>query len=159
MTEPGFALSVGENLSNQLGLTLDVDGRKKPQLIKMCPCQGEVIQVASGGMHSATLSSDGSVYTFGCNDEFALGREDDEDIDKVELPEKMIEITAGDSHTAALSETGIVYAWGTFRVIFIFILFMAGFLMRSSEIVNYPLSYCIHNFLQVIGVQSFLGFT
>lgn len=115
VTEPGFALSVGENLSNQLGLTLDVDGRKKPQLIKMCPCQGEVIQVASGGMHSATLSSDGSVYTFGCNDEFALGREDDEDIDKVELPEKMIEITAGDSHTAALSETGIVYAWGTFR--------------------------------------------
>ena len=78
-------------------------------------------------MHSATLSSDGSVYTFGCNDEFALGREDDEDIDKVELPEKMIEITAGDSHTAALSETGIVYAWGTFRVIFIFILFMAGY--------------------------------
>lgn len=73
--------------------------------------------VAAGGMHSCLLSSDGIVYTFGCNDEFALGRQDDEDIQKVELPEKCIEITAGDSHCAALSETGIVYAWGTFRVI------------------------------------------
>jgi len=66
-------------------------------------------------MHSASLSADGIVYTFGCNDEFALGRDNEEDIDKVNLPEKMIEITAGDSHTAALSETGVVYAWGTFR--------------------------------------------
>lgn len=56
------------------------------------------------------------VYTFGCNDEFALGRDDDGDIEKVVLPEKIVQISAGDSHTAALSETGIVYAWGTFRV-------------------------------------------
>ena len=115
-TKPGFVLSVGENLSNQLGLTLDVDSRKKPQLIKMMPNNGTVVQVASGGMHSACLTDDGTVYTFGCNDEFALGRANDDDIERVELPEKIIEITAGDSHTAALSETGIVYAWGTFRV-------------------------------------------
>ena len=115
-TKPGFVLSVGENLSNQLGLTLDVDSRKKPQLIKMMPNNGTVVQAASGGMHSACLTDDGTVYTFGCNDEFALGRANDDDIESVELPEKIIEITAGDSHTAALSETGIVYAWGTFRV-------------------------------------------
>lgn len=114
-SKPGFALSVGENLSNQLGLSLDVDARKKPQLIKMCPVQGNIVMVAAGGMHSAILDSDGVVYTFGCNDEFALGRSNEDDIEKVELPEKMIEITAGDSHTAALSETGVVYAWGTFR--------------------------------------------
>jgi len=117
ITKPGYALSVGENLSNQLGLTLDVDGRKKPQLIKLLEAQGEIIQVAAGGMHSAVLSSDGSVYTFGCNDEFALGsvNASEDDIQKVDLPEKSIEITAGDSHCAALSETGVVYAWGTFR--------------------------------------------
>ncbi len=56
------------------------------------------------------------MYTFGCNDEYALGRDNDEEIDKVDLPEKTIQITAGDSHTAALSDTGNVYAWGTFRV-------------------------------------------
>jgi len=114
-TKPGFVLSVGENLSNQLGFSLDVDSRKKPQIVKLLECNGSVVQVAAGGMHSACLTDDGVVYTFGCNDEFALGRASDEDIDKVELPEKSIEITAGDSHTAALSETGVVYAWGTFR--------------------------------------------
>ena len=114
--KPGFCLSVGENLSNQLGLTLDVDGRKKPQLIKLMPKQGDIVMCVSGGMHSAVLSKDGVVMTFGCNDEFALGRADDEDIKAVDLPERMIEITAGDSHCAALSESGVVYAWGTFRV-------------------------------------------
>lgn len=117
LSKPGYVLSVGENLSNQLGLTLDVDGRKKPQLIKLCPHQGEIVQVAAGGMHSAVLMESGDVYTFGCNDEFALGRGNEDDVQRVELPEKMIEITAGDSHCAALSETGVVYAWGTFRVI------------------------------------------
>lgn len=111
--KPGFCLSVGENLANQLGLSLDITDRKKPQLIKDLP--EDVVEVAAGGMHSACLTEDGTVYTFGCNDEFALGRDDDGDIEEVELPEKIIEITAGDSHTAALSETGVVYAWGTFR--------------------------------------------
>ena len=31
------------------------------------------------------------VYTFGCNDEYALGRDNDEDIEKVALPEKCVE--------------------------------------------------------------------
>jgi hypothetical protein len=113
---PGFALCVGENLSNQLGLGGEIDNRKKPQIIKELP--ENIVQVSAGGMHSACLTSDGIVYTFGCNDEFALGRGNsaDDDISKVDLPEKCIEVTAGDSLTAALSETGVVYAWGTFRV-------------------------------------------
>lgn len=112
-SKAGQVLACGENLSNQLGLGCEVDDRKKPQLIKDLPTN--IIQVAAGGMHSACLTQDGIVYTFGCNDEYALGRDNDEEIDKVDLPEKSIEITTGDSHTAALSESGVVYAWGTFR--------------------------------------------
>lgn len=112
-TKPGYVLAVGENLSNQLGLGCEVDDRKKPQLVKELP--KNIIQIAAGGMHSACLTQDGIVYTFGCNDEYALGRDNDDEIDKVNLPEKSVEITTGDSHTAALSESGIVYAWGTFR--------------------------------------------
>jgi hypothetical protein len=113
--KPGYVLAVGENLSNQLGMGADVDDKKKPQLAKELEVTN-VIQIAAGGMHSACLTEDGVVYTFGCNDEFALGREDEEDVGAVNLPEKCIEVTAGDSHCAALSATGIVYAWGTFRV-------------------------------------------
>ncbi len=61
------------------------------------------------------------VYSWGCNDDCALGRETaDEDEaavpSVVNIDEKVVQITAGDSHSAALTETGKVYAWGSFRV-------------------------------------------
>lgn len=62
------------------------------------------------------------VYTFGCNDEGALGRLiKDDDTEpyvpgKVPLAEKIVQISAGDSHTAALTDEGKVFIWGTFRV-------------------------------------------
>lgn len=64
----------------------------------------------------------GEIYTFGCNDEGALGRETTEEGSefepgKVVLPGKATNISAGDSHTAALLEDGRVFIWGTFRVL------------------------------------------
>ncbi|CAF0880162.1 unnamed protein product [Brachionus calyciflorus] len=141
-TRPGLVLAVGENLSNQLGLGGDIDNRKKPQIIKELP--ENVIQIAAGGMHSACLTEDGIVYTFGCNDEFALGRDNDDEIDKVDLPEKIIELTAGDSHTAALSETGVVYAWGTFRD-------GSGVLgMEQKKIAKTPMKFLLKNKVEKI---------
>lgn len=64
------------------------------------------------------------VYTWGCNDEGALGRvtssEDGSEYTAgiVDLPNEIfiIMVSAGDSHTVALSNKGTVYAWGTYRV-------------------------------------------
>lgn len=61
------------------------------------------------------------MYTFGCNDEGALGRDTTEEGSetlpvKVDLSEKVVLISAGDSHTAALTNDGRVFIWGTFRV-------------------------------------------
>lgn len=61
------------------------------------------------------------VYTFGCNDEGALGRDTTEEESemvpgKVALEDKVVQVSAGDSHTAALTEDGTVYIWGAFRV-------------------------------------------
>lgn len=61
------------------------------------------------------------IYTFGCNDEGALGRDTSEEGSemspgKVELEERVVQVSAGDSHTAALTEHGTVYVWGSFRV-------------------------------------------
>lgn len=65
------------------------------------------------------------VYTWGCNDEGALGRVTSsnngeefiagpvQDIETVNV----IMVSAGDSHTMALSDKGTVYGWGTYRVI------------------------------------------
>ena len=35
----------------------------------------QVLQIACGGMHTAVLTKDGSIWTWGVNDEGALGRE------------------------------------------------------------------------------------
>lgn len=64
----------------------------------------------------------GQVYTFGCNDEGALGRDTSEEGSEfepgmVELPGKVVFVSAGDSHSAALLEDGKVFIWGNFRVI------------------------------------------
>lgn len=55
-------------------------------------------------MHTVCLTESGDVYTFGCNDEGALGRDTNEE-DSETTPEKLVskvkfvQISAGDSHT------------------------------------------------------------
>ena len=61
------------------------------------------------------------MYTFGCNDEGALGRltsDEDECMvpGRVDMTEHIVQISAGDSHTAFLTDDGRVFACGTFRV-------------------------------------------
>ena len=64
------------------------------------------------------------VYTWGCNDEGALGRvtssSGGEEFTAGPVQEmetvNVIMVSAGDSHTMALSDKGTVYGWGTYRV-------------------------------------------
>jgi regulator of chromosome condensation len=113
----GVMLALGQGDTGQLGLGEDVLDRKKPALIK--DLEG-VVDVCAGGMHTLCLTKEGVVYSFGCNDEGALGRitEDDEECftpGKVDIPGKVVQICAGDSHSAAMTEDGKAYYWGTFR--------------------------------------------
>ena len=65
------------------------------------------------------------VYTWGCNDEGALGRvtsSTDGDEFTAGLVKDMegvnvVMVSAGDSHTMGLSDKGTVFGWGTYRVI------------------------------------------
>ncbi|XP_072045282.1 regulator of chromosome condensation-like [Amphiura filiformis] len=117
-TEPGVVLTVGEGDVGQLGHGDEMLQRMKPRVVADLPM---CISVVAGGMHTVCLTTDGEVYTFGCNDEGALGRPiTDEDTEpfspgKVPLADKIIQISAGDSHTAALTDEGKVFLWGTFR--------------------------------------------
>ncbi|KAK5604819.1 Regulator of chromosome condensation [Crenichthys baileyi] len=115
--EAGQVLVLGQGDVGQLGLGEDITERKKPALLSL---PEKVVQVVAGGMHTVCLSETGHVYTFGCNDEGALGRDTSEEGSemvpaKVELSEKVVQVSAGDSHTAALTEDGSVYIWGSFR--------------------------------------------
>ncbi|EPQ17286.1 Regulator of chromosome condensation [Myotis brandtii] len=107
-TEPGLVLTLGQGDVGQLGLGENVMERKKPALVTI---PEDIVQAETGGIHTVCLSKSGQVYSFGCNDEGALGRdtsvEGSEMVPgKVELQEKVVQASAGDSHTAALTEDG-----------------------------------------------------
>lgn len=79
-----------------------------------------ITKLECGGMHTAALATDGSVYTWGCNDDGALGREGVECLPmKVDaaLNIPVTNISAGDSHTIAYNtDKNKVFYWGCYRV-------------------------------------------
>lgn len=118
MSKPvGSVYVFGSGDCCQLGLGEDILSRKKPTKIDYFDDK-LIVDVAAGGLHNLALGATGIVYSWGCNDEKALGHEAPEwAIAKVDAlaHEKIVQITCGDSISAALTEKGAVYAWGTFR--------------------------------------------
>lgn len=104
----------GSNLGSQLGEVTERDDDHIPCAHPFF--DGKTIdKLACGIMHTLVLM-DGKVYSWGCDDEFALGRQGNEhETLQVVIRERVIDICAGVSHSACLTETGHVYAWGTFR--------------------------------------------
>lgn len=118
-TRFGHLLSCGQNEVGQLGFDENVSERTRPALVPSAK-DAKIVDISAGGMHSVYLTLDGDVWSFGCNDEGALGRDTSEDGSEyecrmVKLPEKCIRVTAGDSHSAFLLNDGRVFACGSFR--------------------------------------------
>eukprot|EP00976_Prorocentrum_cordatum_P104622 1193975-Prorocentrum_minimum.AAC.1 len=119
LTTPGAVYVWGEGDCGQLGTGPDLQGRYRPT--PLASLAKDVIQVKCGGMHSCSLKSDGTVYTWGVNDESALGRvcDDDGSTEPGEVVgiegEKVVQFSCGDSHTATLLRDGAVWGWGTYR--------------------------------------------
>lgn len=121
-SKSGNLLVCGQNDVGQLGLDPDdVMEKTRPAAV---PEVTNIVDVKAGGMHSLALTKSGEIWSFGCNDEGALGRNTEEEGSetkprKIELPGKAVKISAGDSHSACLLEDGRALAWGSFRVSFI----------------------------------------
>lgn len=115
----GHLLSCGQNEVGQLGFEEDVMEKSRPALV-IDSSKAKVVEISAGGMHSLYLTADGKVWSFGCNDEGALGRDTSEEgseytAQKIDLPTDCNRITAGDSHSAFLLSDGRVFASGSFR--------------------------------------------
>uniref|UniRef100_A0A023GN11 Putative regulator of chromosome condensation 1 n=1 Tax=Amblyomma triste TaxID=251400 RepID=A0A023GN11_AMBTT len=115
---PGQVYTVGQGDVGQLGLGPDVMEKSRPAPV---PNLDNVVDVVAGGMHTLCLTADGKVWSFGCNDEGALGRQTSS-LDgtettpgQVELPEPVAKLSAGDSHSVALTVSGRAFMWGNFR--------------------------------------------
>lgn len=140
-----YAFGTGDNAELGLGPEPNAKVVKRPRLNTfLLPDVVGVVAVAIGGMHGLALTHEGKVYSWGVNDQYALGREskvaprekladgsddsdeDDEPLNALESTPMPVEgfpvgtvitrIAAGDSVSVAVTDQGRVYAWGTFRV-------------------------------------------
>lgn len=95
----------------------------------------DIVAVAAGGQTSAALTDEGNLYTWGSNDEFALGRKvgmDEEHlVKKMEAPaatdkeaktrmnpgfmRNVTQVRMGDSHSLVLTIDGKVYSTGMYK--------------------------------------------
>ncbi|KAG2233476.1 hypothetical protein INT48_003182, partial [Thamnidium elegans] len=116
-TTVGNVFVFGTGDTGQLGLGEDMLERKRPMPLKVLDDQN-IIDVVSGGMHSIAITKEGKLWSWGCNDQRALGRSGEEYLPgKVENMDniKIVKVACCDSVTMALSDEGQLYCWGTYR--------------------------------------------
>lgn len=110
----------GSDEIGQLGLP-DFEGGESRNIRKVTISQEpsiKVYKICCGSMHTLVLTTLGKIFSWGCNDIGALGREGDEKTPtEVILEHPMNNIAAGDSVSLAYNtELNMVYQWGAFRV-------------------------------------------
>lgn len=93
---------------------------RKPVIFDLLPNfpARQITKIICGGMHTAALASNGSIYTWGNNDDKALGRQGAENVPlKVEIDFKANGVSAGDSCTIAYNtDSNQVFYWGCYKV-------------------------------------------
>lgn len=144
--------SLGSNAINQLGLGEDEDCTHIPKEIKLLKDE-KIIKVRCGSIHTLALSSQGTLYSWGCNDEGALGREGDESTpSQINKLENIVDIGCGASISAALTKDGRVYIWGKFRST------SGGYgLTISRKLSRKPIRLSLKNIKKIVVGQNFVA--
>ena len=85
------------------------------RLVPLLPVRigGGFVQVATGRFHGIALASDGSVWTWGDNDDGAIGDgTTTARLTPVKVATGFVKVAAGDHHNLAVKADGTVWAWG-----------------------------------------------
>uniref|UniRef100_K3WZG0 RCC1-like domain-containing protein n=1 Tax=Globisporangium ultimum (strain ATCC 200006 / CBS 805.95 / DAOM BR144) TaxID=431595 RepID=K3WZG0_GLOUD len=120
--QEGQVLTFGSGDCGQLGHGVEEDDDmmvKFPRVLQALSTK-HIVRVACGGLHTGAIAASGEVYTWGCNDDGALGRVGEENFPaEVEgfgpAAACAVQIVGGDCHTAVVTLTGQVYTWGSYK--------------------------------------------
>jgi regulator of chromosome condensation len=105
----------GSNTMSQLGLGDEARSTHVPTPVPFFDDK-KVVKIRCGSLHTLALTDDGKLYSWGCNDEGALGRGGEEgEPALVSLKERVVDMDGGASISACVVEDGRAYIWGTFR--------------------------------------------
>jgi alpha-tubulin suppressor-like RCC1 family protein len=123
LTENGDVYSWGWNNQGQLG-TGDFNNRLTPTIMKALSLLKALekirfIDAAAGYEHSIVLGDDGSLYSWGSNNEgqLGIGKINENCLNTPSLiypltKEKIIKVACGSLHSLCLTNRGEVYSWG-----------------------------------------------
>lgn len=137
----------GGNSCSQLGLGEDALKTHIPQRIRYFDDM-DIKYIACGLIHTCIIDGDGAIHSWGCNDDYALGRDGDESVPgPVVLPEKAVKVVCGGSFTFCLTERGNVYGWGTFRDH----IGVAGFGANGPKFQKKPKKIRIRKIVDIVG--------
>lgn len=121
VTKSGSLYTWGDGKEGKLGHNDDAT-RLLPTLVSEFMDRGIFIRTAqAGGSHTAALSGDLQVYTFGAGGSGRLGHGNDKMqwlpllVSALEL-QHVVSIAAGFAHTVALTLDGDIYTWGSGRM-------------------------------------------
>ncbi|KAJ2958532.1 hypothetical protein NQZ79_g5897 [Umbelopsis isabellina] len=113
----GQVFVFGNGDVGQLGLGDEMLERKRPMPLKSLEDE-DIVDIVAGGIHTIAITKEGKLWSWGCNDQGALGRDGEEmepgpieGLDNV----KFVKLACGDSISLALTDDGKVYSWGSFR--------------------------------------------
>lgn len=118
LSEAGQVFSWGSNREGQLGNDSQEVSILKPKVIKKLATM-QVVQVASGALHSLALTINGELYSWGCNGNGQLGLGDNHRspcrspcrvMHLAAIP--LTQVACGGYHSMALSLSGALFAWG-----------------------------------------------
>ncbi|XP_051141142.1 ultraviolet-B receptor UVR8 isoform X2 [Andrographis paniculata] len=127
LSEDGFLQAWGYNEYGQLGRGITCEGLQGAGIIYSyarfldeVPKSVTITQVSCGEYHTAAISNEGEVYTWGLGSMGQLGHCSLQSVDKELLPRRVValdgifikEVACGGVHTSALTEKGGLYAWG-----------------------------------------------
>ena len=118
----GECYTWGSNKYGQLGhrrqnaVISSLDDPAVPRLVSYFVSEGIlVLSVSCGEAHTAALTNDGLLYTWGCSQNGRLGREGSNTIPCVVstlAKSPVLAVSCGGYHTAALTDSGRAYTWG-----------------------------------------------
>ncbi|KEP62412.1 UNVERIFIED_CONTAM: regulator of chromosome condensation (RCC1) repeat-containing protein [Hammondia hammondi] len=122
VTSAGTLYTWGGAAFGKLGLGSTRGSQLLPKHVSGPLRNKAVVSVALGSQHSACVTTDGELYTWGQGRR--LGHEAQGESDEI-LPRRVeallglfvIHVVCGDAHTACIVENGNVWAWGTSRIL------------------------------------------
>lgn len=119
VTESGALLTVGDGKYGRLG---HGDAASQPVPLEVDGFPSRVVQVAAGTYHTAALTANGEVYTWGWGGSFvngqgALGHGNKKSVSRPTRVEALRgefvrQIECGPYHTIVVAESGSVFSWG-----------------------------------------------